>query len=227
MFRSWQKEVPAEIEICPVQLPGRESRLREPRYDRLGPLINDLSSALLPLMDLPFVFFGHSMGSIVSFELAVKLRNEGKKGPLALLLSGRRAPHRPDPFPPLHALPEEEFKQELRRLNGTPEEVLNHPELMELLTPVLRADFAVCETYEHAPTEPLSIPVAAFGGHGDEEVATEDLEGWQRYSTGGFKVRMFEGDHFFLNGPSRSSLLSAVSEELMHHYRKSLSAQSQ
>ncbi len=216
VFRGWQQALPAEIDVCPVQLPGRESRLREVRYQRLGPLLDELSGALEALFDPPFAFFGHSMGSIIAFELALRLRKEGKEGPFKLLLSGRRAPHRPEAAPPLHALPEEEFKDELRRLNGTPEAVLSHPELMELLTPVLRADFAVCETYEHEPTEPLDCPLTVLGGLEDAEVSSEDLESWRRYSRGDFQRRMFPGDHFYLNGAAKTTLIDTVARELMN-----------
>jgi len=217
VFRTWQEALPAEVEICAVQLPGRESRLREAPFERLDPILEALDEALSDHFDLPFAFFGHSMGAILSFELAYKLKREGRKLPLALLLSGRRAPHRPDPDAPIHDLPEEEFKSELRKLNGTPEEVLAHPELMELLSPVLRADFALCETYWHQPGEPLEIPLAAFGGLSDGKVAREDLEGWGRYTSAAFRLRMYPGDHFYLYGAAKRDLLRSVAQELAPH----------
>jgi surfactin synthase thioesterase subunit len=208
--------LPAEVEVCPVQLPGRESRLREPRYDRLGPLLEDLLEALSPfLRDLPFAFFGHSMGAIISFELCHALAKNQQEGPRILLLSGRRAPHVEDTDKAIHDLPEEEFKEELRSLNGTPEEVLNHPELMDLLAPVLRADFAVCETYEPILEPVPGCGISAFGGLGDSRVSKPALEAWSRYTEGPFKVRMYPGDHFFLNGSARSNLLYSVAQDLV------------
>ncbi len=215
VFRTWQAALPAAIEVCPVQLPGRESRLREPRFERIGPLLDELVAHLAPLLEMPFAFFGHSMGSILSFEATLRLRAAGLPLPQILQLSGRRAPHRPDPDRPIHDLPEDEFRHELKALNGTPEEVLSHPELMDLLTPVLRADFAVCETYRHTPEQPLSLPISAFGGIGDAKVGREDLEGWSQYTAGAFKLRMFPGDHFYLNGHARFDLIRAVATDLM------------
>lgn len=216
VFRGWQADLPGEIEVCPIQLPGRESRLREPSFQRLDPILQELPAVLQPLMDLPYVFFGHSMGAIISFELSLRLRRMGWRLPLQLLLSGRRAPHRKDTDPPLHDLPDEEFKRELRQLEGTPQEVLEHPELMELLTPLLRADFAVCETYEHDTQEPpLDLPVSVFGGLTDHKVGKEDLEAWRQYTRGTFKLRMFAGNHFFLNGPSRPDLIRAIAQDVM------------
>lgn len=214
VYRTWQESLPPFVEVCPVQLPGRESRLREPLMSSLEPLLDALSKNLEPALDLPYVFFGHSMGAIISFELSLKLRELGLKGPRGLMLSGRRSPHSPETDRPIHDLPGPEFRSELRKLNGTPEEVLAHPELMELLEPVLRADFAVCETYVHQPTEPLSCPMTVFGGLGDEKTPLESLEGWRRYSGGEFQLKRFPGDHFFLNGAARTEVLQAVSAEL-------------
>jgi surfactin synthase thioesterase subunit len=214
VFRDWQGIVPAEIEICPVQLPGRESRLRDPALTRVEPLIDNLTRVLEPFLDLPFAFFGHSMGAILSHELALRLRALEKPLPAHLLLSARRAPHRPEKDKPIHDLPEEEFKQELRELDGTPEAVLEHPELMELLSPVLRADFAVCETHEHQAQEPLTLPISVFGGLGDEKVDRQDLEAWRQYTTGSFKLRMFAGNHFFLQDAAKADLLRCLCEDL-------------
>ena len=214
VFRDWQGAVPSAIEICPVQLPGRESRLRDPALTRVGPIIDALPGVMEHLFDLPFAFFGHSMGAILSHELALRLRSLGKPMPVHLLLSARRAPHRPEKDKPIHDLPEEEFKHELRQLEGTPEAVLEHPELMELLSPLLRADFAVCETHEYQPAEPLTIPISVFGGLGDHKVDRQDLEEWRQYTTGPFKMRMFDGNHFFLQGPARTDVLRCLCEDL-------------
>jgi medium-chain acyl-[acyl-carrier-protein] hydrolase len=206
--------VPKQIEICPVQLPGRESRLRDPALTRVEPILEILPGVLEPLLDLPFAFFGHSMGAILSHELTLRLRALGKPLPAHLLLSARRAPHRPEKDKPIHDLPEEEFKEELRNLDGTPEAVLEHPELMELLSPLLRADFAVCETHVHQPEEPLEIPISVFGGLGDHKVDREDLEAWEQYTTGPFKVRMFPGNHFFLQHEAKADLLRSICQDL-------------
>ena len=214
VFRTWQEALPPSVEVCPVQLPGRESRLRETLLTSLDPLLDSLLENLQPALDLPYVFFGHSMGAIISFELSLKLRESGTKGPELLMLSGRRSPHSPETDRPIYDLPGAEFRRELRKLNGTPEEVLAHPELMELLEPVLRADFAVCETYVHQATKPLSCPMTVFGGLEDSKTPLEALEGWRRYTDGAFRLKRFPGDHFFLNGTSRDALLNAVAGEL-------------
>jgi medium-chain acyl-[acyl-carrier-protein] hydrolase len=171
------------------------------------------AARLAPLLNKPFAFFGHSMGALISYELARHLRRTGAPLPAHLFVSGHGAPHLPDRNPPLHALPQAQFVEKLRELNGTPEEVLRHPELLELLIPILRADFAVCETYVHAPEPPLDCPISAFSGLGDEYVNREELEGWREQTTGRFSVRLFPGDHFYLN-TARPYLLQALAREL-------------
>lgn len=212
-YRGWGSLLPGDVEVCPVQLPGRESRLRDKPFDAPEPLVEALADALDPYFDLPFVFFGHSMGGLLSFELARELRRRERSLPLHLFVSGRRAPHLPAREEPIHDLPEPEFLEKLRELNGTPEEVLKHQELMKLLIPILRADFAVNERYAFQEEEPFDIPISAFGGLGDEEVTREDVESWRQHTRGRFRVRMLPGDHFFIHG-TRQLVTEAVARDL-------------
>lgn len=213
IYRDWGNKLPPSIEVCPVQLPGHGSRLSEPLFKRIEPLVEAAAEALLPYLEGSFAFFGHSMGAIISFELAHLLRRERKPQPAHLFLSGRPAPHLIKIEPPTHNLPEPEFIEELIRLKGTPKDVLEHPELMSMLSPILRADFEICQTHEPAPRPPLECPITVFGGLQDEEVSREQLEGWRDYTNGSFAVRMFPGDHFFLNS-SAPVLLRMIAQEL-------------
>lgn len=216
IYYPWADQLPASIEVCPVQLPGHGTRLQEPLATRLAPQVEALAAGLAPAFDRPFAFFGHSMGALLSFELARYLRWQGRPGPTHLFVSGHGAPHLPDRNPPLHALPDDQFVVKLRELNGTPEEVLHHQELLQLLIPVLRADFAVCETYVYQPEPPLNCPISAYGGLGDGYVNREELAAWREQTTGSFSLRMFPGDHFYLNTPSnRTHLLMALARELL------------
>jgi medium-chain acyl-[acyl-carrier-protein] hydrolase len=212
-YRGWSSSLPANVEVCPVQLPGRESRLREQPFTRPEPLIQATADALLPYLDMPFVFFGHSMGGMISFELTRELRRRGKAQPLHIFTSGRRAPSQPPREEPIHDLPEPQFIEKLRELNGTPEEVLQHAELMKLLTPVLRADFSVNETYTFTEEPPLAPGISAFGGLGDDEVTREDLEAWRPHTRGKFRLRMMPGDHFFLHS-AKDLITEAVARDM-------------
>jgi medium-chain acyl-[acyl-carrier-protein] hydrolase len=213
IYRGWGASLPADLEVCPVQIPGRESRLREPAYDHLQPMVEAIADAIDPHLTLPFVFFGHSMGAAISFELTRELRRRGKTQPLHLFVSGRRSPHLPAREEPIHALPEPEFIEKLRELNGTPEEVLQHEELMKLIIPLLRTDFSVNETYEYVEEEPVQAGISAFGGLGDEDVTREDVEAWKEHTTGRFRMRMLPGDHFFINS-GKELVLESVSRDL-------------
>jgi medium-chain acyl-[acyl-carrier-protein] hydrolase len=139
------------------------------------------------------------MGALISFELARELRRRREAGPIAIFVSGRPAPQLPDAERITYNLPEQEFLDELRRLNGTPRELLDSPELRELFVPTIRADFQVVETYTYTADEPLSCAVYAYGGLQDGSVPAEKLRGWQAQTSGPSKVRMFPGDHFYIH----------------------------
>jgi len=214
-YRGWAGPLPSDVEVCPVQLPGREGRLRDAPFDHPEPLVQAMADALQPYFQgLPFVFFGHSMGAMLGFELARELRRRGQALPLHLFVSGRRAPQVPDDEEPIHELPEAEFIEKIRELNGTPEEVLQHTELMKLLIPVLRADFSVNETYVYREEEPLDIGISCFGGLGDKEVTRDEAAAWKEHTRGRFRLRMLPGDHFFIHG-NRDMVLEALARDLM------------
>ena len=155
IFCSWLNNLPADVELSAIELPGHGTRMAEPLLTRMTELVAAIASDLLPHLDKPFVFFGHSMGAWVSFEVARWLQSNHDLYPMHLFVSGARAPQLPKLRSPLHQLPEAEFVAALRRLQGTPEAVLEHAELMALMLPILRADFAVLETYTYSPQTPL------------------------------------------------------------------------
>jgi medium-chain acyl-[acyl-carrier-protein] hydrolase len=205
--------MPPGVEVCAVRLPGREARLAEPAFKSIRPLVAALAEPLLPHFDKPFAFFGHSMGAKVAFELARYLRSTRGVEPVHLFVSGCKGPRLPRDGRPIHGLPEAEFIEELRRLNGTPPEVLEHPELMRLMLPLLRADFELVETYEYLPGPLLDCPVSAYGGLEDVDVPGEQLGEWGAETNGAFNQRMFPGGHFYLHA-ARERLLQMISLDL-------------
>jgi len=185
----------------------------EPPFTQLSPLIQALAEGLVPLLDKPFALFGHSLGTLVSFELVRQLRRQYGLHPVRLIISAGPAPQIPCRDVPVHTLPEAEFVAKLRRLNGTPREVFEHEELMDIVLPFLRADFALYETYVYATEPPLNCHISTFGGLQDSNVSHGDLEAWRDQTTGSFSLRMFPGDHFFLN-TAQPLLLQVLSQEL-------------
>jgi medium-chain acyl-[acyl-carrier-protein] hydrolase len=197
-FRGWADALPAEVEVCPVQLPGRENRVAEPGFDRLAPLVQTLADVFESFRSAPFALFGHSNGALIGFELARELRARGRPGPVHLFASGRRAPDLPSDRPITHHLPDDEFLAELQTLGGLPQQLLEHRELLELLLPTLRADVAIHETYEFREQAPLDCPITAYGGLSDPRVSREQLQAWRRHTSGPFLARLFPGGHFYL-----------------------------
>lgn len=220
IFSDWPLDLPADVEVGLIQLPGRGMRLSQPPFTRVAPVIESLLPALQPYLDKPFAFFGHSMGGLISFELARALRAKLDLEPEVLFIGGRQAPPLKDRTTVTYDLPEPQFVEELRHLNGTPPEVLAHPELMKLLVPLLRADFELCQTYVYQPGPPLTCPLFVFGGVEDGEVNQEELAGWHSYTTGAFSLRMLPGDHFFIR-TARSQLLRMISEDLKTYQKVS------
>jgi medium-chain acyl-[acyl-carrier-protein] hydrolase len=215
IFRAWPDGLPAAVEVCPIQLPGRERRVLEPAFNNLSLLVETVAPALIPYLDKPFAFFGHSMGAAICFELARHLRQTQNVEPIHLFVSGRQAPQlREQGTKTIYDLPEDAFLEELRRLKGTPEEVLQQPELMNFMMPMLRADFELIETYIYSVGPPLDCPITALGGTQDEEVSREDLEAWREQTTAHFSLHMLPGDHFFLHSAA-SLLLKILSQELL------------
>lgn len=197
-YRLWENYLPAFVDVCPVHLPGRLSRINEPSFSDISSLVNCLSKEIVPFLDIPFAFFGHSMGAIISFELIRRLR-EQNRFPLHLFISAARAPQLPSRTPDLHDLPDDEFKIELQKLNGTSNKVLNNKELFQLLMPTLRADFKLVEDYEFKEDFPLNCPITVFGGDNDEEVYFNELKEWSRQTEKSFKCKIFGGDHFYFD----------------------------
>lgn len=198
VFHPWMNKFPDTVEICSVQLPGRAGVKTEKPITRLSLLAEELAKDISKKLDLPFVFFGHSMGALVSFELIRELRKNNLPLPKHLFVSARCSPQIPDMNPPIHMLPDDLFMEELQKYAGMANEVLQSQEMIELFLPVLRADFTLIETYVYETQEKLSCPITVFGGYNDKTVNQKELEAWQEQTSDKFKLHMIEGEHFFL-----------------------------
>ncbi|GCE20002.1 thioesterase II family protein [Dictyobacter kobayashii] len=200
IYRLWSQTLPPEVvEVCPIYLPGRETRIREEPFYSLDALIPPLVQALNPYLHEPFQIFGHSMGALIGFELTRQLRRQQLPTPTHLFVSGHRAPQIPRPGSQTWQKPDPEFIESLKTLGGTPDAVLQNAELMQLLLPTLRADFALNETYQYQPEPPLKILMTVFGGSEDKEVDPTKLQEWQKQTHYPITKKIFPGGHFYLH----------------------------
>jgi medium-chain acyl-[acyl-carrier-protein] hydrolase len=215
LFLRWPEALPPFVEVCAVQLPGRENRLGESAFSRMHDLVHTLASVLSAHLTTPFVLFGHSLGAFIAFELARRLRDLDLPEPVHLIASGQRAPQVPDSLPAVGHLSDREFILEMvRRYDAIPQVVLESPKMMEVVLPLLRADVLMLETYTYRKAPPLACPITCLGGLGDNESTTDDLVPWREQTTGPFSVEMFPGGHFFMESARESVLrvLSVVAE---------------
>jgi medium-chain acyl-[acyl-carrier-protein] hydrolase len=214
VFRRWVDELPTAIEVWAVYLPGRERRIADPPIDSVRVLAAEASGGIREYLDKPFALFGHSMGALVGFEVARRLRRDRLAMPLCLAVSGFGAPHIPSVRAATGHLPDAEFLAELHRLNGTPASVLEDAELVELVLPMLRADFRAVETYRFSEDTPLACPIFAYGGSNDAEAPPQELQEWKRHTSGAFRMRLFDGDHFYLH-PLRAELMRVLAKDIL------------
>lgn len=212
IYQSWAEIFPPDIEVHCVQLPGREWRLKEQPFTRLGPLVDELVDVVGGAQ--PYALFGHSLGALIAFELARAMRRAGRPGPAHLFVSAHRAPQLPREEPTIHDADDDLFTAGLETLSGTPPELLANEGLMELIRPVLRADFELAETYEYSDERSLGCPISAFGGLGDHVTSRGKLEPWREQTSSEFLLRMIPGGHFFVT-ESRDLVLRAVFKDLM------------
>jgi medium-chain acyl-[acyl-carrier-protein] hydrolase len=216
IYRLWSSELPEHVEVCAVQLPGRETRAKERLFTRLTPLVQALADGLSAAWTVPFAFYGHSLGARIAFELAREMRRRKAPAPAHLFVSGRRAPHIGE-SDPLHALNEAQLMVHLRALKGIPEAVLQEPELMAMFLPILRADFSVNEAEEYLSEPPLDCPISVFGGTEDPRCNRSQLDAWREHTQAAFSVDMLPGGHFFLQ-TARNRLLQLMSSTLRNSH---------
>ncbi len=218
VFRQWPAGLNGIAEVCPILLPGREARFREPACTRMEPLVAALSDAILPFLDRPFALFGHSMGALIAFELTRALQNRQGRSPARLFISGSRTPRSSFADANVHSLPDEAFLDCLHdRYQAIPDAVRENRELADIVMPTLRADFELLETYRCVGGAGLKCqcPLIVYGGREDDTVSPDELQGWASYceADGAFRCRLLAGSHFFLR-TAEADLIADLRGEL-------------
>lgn len=211
-FRGWSDVLPAHVEILGLRLPGRESRLGEPPNDSMAEIVSLVNDALAPYEDLPFAYYGHSMGSLIAVELAERRRARGGSLPTGLIVSGRRPPHLPLRRDPLHALPDDALWDKLRDLGGLHPRVWREPEMKALLLPAVRADLVAVECHPYdGSAEPLPCPLWVLAAEEDPMVSAAEFAAWSERTQGACRVMTVPGGHFFMK-TAEETFLAALAE---------------
>ncbi|MEU3096491.1 alpha/beta fold hydrolase [Streptomyces sp. NPDC006967] len=210
VYDGWRARLPASIRVEPLEFPGRGSRCTELPVSALPALLEDLGHVVTAGGQGPYALFGHSFGALIAYELARYLIASGHPAPKCLFVSGCRAPHLATPENPVFARPDDDFKLRLAQIGGTPEELLQNDELMDLYIPVIRADYTILDNYRVTKREPLPCSVVALYGSDDTDADEESVASWEAYTQGGFTLRRVTGDHFFLH---------SAEDELLAHVR--------
>jgi surfactin synthase thioesterase subunit len=216
-FRLWANALAPQVAVKVLQLPGRESRLRERPLTELDAVLAELYHAVAPDTVRPYGFFGHSMGALLGFELAHMLRRETGRAPAHLFVSACRAPHHAQIDPPCSNLPRQGFIAEInRRYGGIPAAILADEGFMTAILPAMRADFGILERYRVAQRPPHDCPISVFGGRHDATTPRDALEAWRQHTTGAFSLELLDGDHFYLQSERPTlvvRILAAVATE--------------
>jgi medium-chain acyl-[acyl-carrier-protein] hydrolase len=212
-YLSWGKLIGGEVDICGVQPPGRGLRHEEKLITRFDHLIESMLPLIPFFTSTPYVFFGHSLGALMAFELVRVIEKRGLSSPDHLFVSGCCAPQFRDYSETVDDMSDKELIHKLQTLDGTPPEVLNNTELMDFIMPVIRADFSVAHSYRYQESVPIRTPISVLFGRHDEYESETEVTGWECQTSGSCKVYWFDGGHFFVN-ERRDEVIDVINANL-------------
>jgi surfactin synthase thioesterase subunit len=212
VYLRWRRLLPAHVRLVPMELPGRGRRFGEPALRQIDRLADLLADEIAPYTTGRYALFGHSMGSLLAWRVTHRLREQRRRLPAALFVSGGAAPTRRDPerFADLHD--DDALIAELRKHGGTPDEVFADRDLLRLTLDLLDADYRVCESFRHRGEPALPMPIHAFGGR-DDPIDADDMQAWARETDAAFTLDWFDGGHFFLHA-QEAALVAQLNDHL-------------
>lgn len=209
----WQAAMLPSVSICAIQLPGRGMRFHEKPYSHMPELVEAISDAIQSADDVPFAFFGHSLGGLLAFEVCRYNARHGKPLPERLIVSGCPAAKYRTGLGGIHLLDNAGLIERLKEYAGTPPEILAHRELMDMVLPAIRADFALVENYAYEAQQPLSLPITVFAGTREKFDSAAQISGWAEETTSSCVVQWFEGGHFFIQS-HRQDVINQINAQL-------------
>lgn len=220
IYNKWRKYIDSCIEIVPVELSGRGKRFNEPLYDNINDVVDDMYHILKESINGPYALFGHSMGSVIAYDLAYRISNSDLPNPEYLFLSGRKPPHIEKREKIIHTLPDEEFKNEIINMGGTEKEVFENKQLLELFLPIMRSDFRIVENYRYMEKSPLDIKI--IGLYGDEEdIDYSEAKEWSIHTRKDCRIFEMKGNHFFIND-STKEIVNILNNVLKNNHTRNL-----
>jgi acyl transferase domain-containing protein/surfactin synthase thioesterase subunit len=214
IFKNWSDELPPHIEVLPIQLPGRQQRLKEKPFTEFVTLIQVLGDFIHPYLDKPFAFYGHSMGALIAFELAYVVKQKYNINPQYLFLGGAQPPSDVSFLNRIENLSQNQTLNYLLDISEIPEAIYNDKSLVEEFMEIFKADLQLLQSYCHKEQEPLDCPIYIFGGVDDASISEKQLSLWYRYTQNTFKLQMLPGKHMFLN-TSRKLILDIIYQEIL------------
>jgi surfactin synthase thioesterase subunit len=192
------------VQVLAVQYPGRQDRLHHPCLSTIDDLADAAFAALEPAMRQPIALFGHSMGAMIAFEVATRMRQRLGTAPMVLFVSGRRAPSTRRDEESIHLRDDKGLVAELKGLSGTDTRVLDDPDVLRMVLPSMRADYTAVETYCYQPGPKLDCPIVGMTGDTDPKADVDEVRAWQDHTSGRFELHTFTGGHFYLADHKRA-----------------------
>lgn len=198
LYRNWREATKnnSDITFIPVEIPGRGNHITSPPAAYIDDLVEGFIAVLLKVVRPPYVLYGHSFGAVVAFQIAYALHQKGIELPEKLIVAGRHAPHMKDPSPLNSVSTDEDMINEIKKMGGTPEVILNHPEMLKFALSQLRGDLRTHESFKYTGQK-LKIPIEAHCGKQDDANKMV-MEYWKDVTDGAFSINEFEGHHFFI-----------------------------
>lgn len=197
MYHSWRSELADDVNIVPIELSGRGTRMNEPLYENCQEATEDIYNEIKKYVHAPFAILGHSMGSALAFKIATRMIEEGNYEPEFMIMSGKNPPHIPINSS-LASLNDTDFLEEVTKLGGMKEEFLQHQELVDLFLPILKSDFKIVESCSFDTKITIHFDIHILYGLDDQLTTKESLEQWNSYTTKKCYFQAFQGNHFFI-----------------------------
>ncbi|TJW49257.1 MAG: alpha/beta fold hydrolase, partial [Mesorhizobium sp.] len=212
-FRTWSEYLPEDVELICLDLPGRGKRSAEAAIRSMDVLVPMVTEALRGYSDRPFIFFGHSVGALVAYEIARSLEKVGRPSPFHVVVSAHKSADVPADEPPMYIYADDKLTDVARSLGLVPKEALANEELLHnFILPPMRADFELAETYDRNLPTPLGAAITAMGGVQDETINANDLDEWRRLTTSRFARILFGGDHFYTHSTTEDVVATLLRE---------------